>query len=72
MISTHRFMWRTLKEAGIEPKNIIGARSSRGDGHHVPGRHGVAVLFDHFVASGLAEGRIVKLGPPMPAPRWCC
>jgi DNA-binding transcriptional LysR family regulator len=63
-----RFMWRTLKEAGIEPKNII-ARSQFPEvtATMCLEGHGVAVLFDHFVASGLAEGRIVKLGPPMPS-----
>jgi DNA-binding transcriptional LysR family regulator len=63
-----RFMWRTLREAGIEPRNII-ARSQFPDviaNMALEGR-GVAVLFDHFVASGLEDGRIVKIGPPMPS-----
>lgn len=63
-----RFMWRTLKEAGIEPSNII-ARSQFPDviaNMALEGR-GVAVLFDHFAASGLADGRIVKIGPALPS-----
>lgn len=63
-----RFMWRTLKEAGIEPSNII-ARSQFPDviaAMTLEGR-GVAVLFDHFAASGLADGRIVKIGPALPS-----
>jgi DNA-binding transcriptional LysR family regulator len=63
-----RFVWRTLKEAGIEPSNII-ARSQFPDviaNMTLEGR-GVAVLFDHFAASGLANGRIVKIGPPLPS-----
>lgn len=63
-----RFMWRTLKEAGIEPSNII-ARSQFPDviaAMTLEGR-GVAVLFDHFAARGLADGRIVKIGPALPS-----
>jgi len=63
-----RFMWRTLKETGIEPSNII-ARSQFPDviaNMTLEGR-GVAVLFDHFAASGLADGRIVKIGPALPS-----
>jgi DNA-binding transcriptional LysR family regulator len=63
-----RFMWRTLKEAGVEPSNII-ARSQFPDviaNMTLEGR-GVAVLFDHFAASGLANGRIVKIGPQLPS-----
>jgi DNA-binding transcriptional LysR family regulator len=63
-----RFMWRTLKEAGIEPSNII-ARSQFPDviANMCLEGHGIAVLFDHFAASGLADGRIVKLGPQLPS-----
>lgn len=63
-----RFMWRTLKEAGIEPRNII-ARSQFPDvtaNMCLEGR-GLAVLFDHFAARGLADGRIVKIGPQLPS-----
>lgn len=63
-----RFMWRALRDAGIEPKNII-ARSQFPDVNAnmaLEGR-GVAVLFDHFATSGLADGRIVKIGPQMPS-----
>jgi len=63
-----RFMLRTLREAGIEPSNII-ARSQFPDviaNMALEGR-GVAVLFDHFAASGLADGRIVKIGPQLPS-----
>ena len=63
-----RFMWRTLKESGVEPSNII-ARSQFPDviaNMTLEGR-GVAVLFDHFAASGLADGRIVKIGPALPS-----
>jgi DNA-binding transcriptional LysR family regulator len=63
-----RFMWRVLKEAGIEPKNII-ARSQFPDviaNMALEGR-GLAVLFDHYAATGLADGRIVKLGPSLPS-----
>lgn len=63
-----RFMWRTLKEAGIEPCNII-ARSQFPDliaNMCLEGR-GLAVLFDHFAASGLADGRVVKIGPQLPS-----
>jgi DNA-binding transcriptional LysR family regulator len=61
-----RFMWRILKDAGVEPSNII-ARSQFPDviaNMTLEGR-GVAVLFDHFAASGLASGRIVKIGPQL-------
>ena len=63
-----RFMWRLLKEAGIEPRNII-ARSQFPDviANMCLEGHGVAVLFDHFAASGLAAGRIVKIGPQLPS-----
>jgi DNA-binding transcriptional LysR family regulator len=63
-----RFMWRTLKEAGIEPKNII-ARSQFPDviANMCLEGHGMAVLFDHHAASGLAEGRVVTIGPPLPS-----
>jgi DNA-binding transcriptional LysR family regulator len=63
-----RFMWRILKEAGIEPKNII-ARSQFPDviANMCLEGHGIAVLFDHHAASGLADGRIVKIGPPLPS-----
>jgi len=63
-----RFMMRSLREAGIEPTNII-ARSQFPDviaNMALEGR-GVAVLFDHFAASGLADGRIVKIGPNLPS-----
>ncbi len=63
-----RFMWRTLKEAGIEPKNII-ARSQFPDviASMCLEGHGIAVLFDHHAASGLADGRVVKIGPALPS-----
>lgn len=63
-----RFMWRILKEAGIEPRNII-ARSQFPDviANMCLEGHGIAVLFDHFAASGLAAGRIVKIGPQLPS-----
>jgi DNA-binding transcriptional LysR family regulator len=63
-----RFIWRILKEAGIEPRNIIG-RSQFPDviaNMCLEGR-GIAVLFDHFAASGLVTGRIVKIGPKLPS-----
>jgi DNA-binding transcriptional LysR family regulator len=63
-----RFMWRILKEAGIEPRNII-ARSQFPDVTTTMclEGHGIAVLFDHHAASGLADGRIVKVGPALPS-----
>ncbi|MDQ2639428.1 MAG: LysR family transcriptional regulator [Pseudomonadota bacterium] len=63
-----RFMWRILKEAGIEPTNII-ARSQFPDviANMCLEGHGFAVLFDHHAANGLTDGRIVKLGPPLPS-----
>jgi DNA-binding transcriptional LysR family regulator len=63
-----RFMWRTLKEAGIEPQNII-ARSQFPDviANMCLEGHGIAVLFDHHAASGLADGRIVRTGPSLPS-----
>jgi DNA-binding transcriptional LysR family regulator len=63
-----RFMWRILNEAGIEPKNVI-ARSQFPDviANMCLEGHGIAVLFDHFAASGLASGRIVKIGPQLPS-----
>jgi DNA-binding transcriptional LysR family regulator len=63
-----RFMWRMLKDEGIEPSNII-ARSQFPDviaNMCLEGR-GIAVLFDHFASSGLAGGRIVKIGPQLPS-----
>lgn len=63
-----RFMARTLREVGVEPTNII-ARSQFPDvtaNMCLEGR-GCAVLFDHFAASALAEGRIVRIGPPLPS-----
>src|SRR5688572_29499389 len=63
-----RFMWRILKEAGIEPSNII-ARSQFPDviANMCLEGHGMAVLFDHHAASGLSDGRIVKIGPALPS-----
>lgn len=63
-----RFMWRILKEAGIEPKNLI-ARSQFPDVTTTMclEGHGLAVLFDHHAASGLADGRIVRIGPALPS-----
>jgi DNA-binding transcriptional LysR family regulator len=63
-----RFMLRSLKEAGVVPTNII-ARSQFPDvaANMVLEGRGVAVLFDHFAASGLVDGRIVKLGPNLPS-----
>jgi DNA-binding transcriptional LysR family regulator len=63
-----RFMSRILKEAGVEPKNII-ARSQFPDvvANMCLEGHGIAVLFDHFAASGLSSGRIVKIGPQLPS-----
>jgi DNA-binding transcriptional LysR family regulator len=63
-----RFMWRILKEVGIEPKNII-ARSQFPDviANMCLEGHGIAVLFDHHAASGLTDGRIVKIGPALPS-----
>ncbi len=61
-------MWRTLKEAGIEPKNVI-ARSQFPDviaNMALEGRD-IAVLFDHFAASGIADGRIIRIGPQLPS-----
>jgi DNA-binding transcriptional LysR family regulator len=63
-----RFMWRALKDAGIEPKNVI-ARSQFPDVNAnmaLEGR-GIAVLFDHFAVSGIADGRIVRIGPTFPS-----
>jgi len=63
-----RFMLRMLKDEGIEPSNII-ARSQFPDviaNMCLEGR-GIAVLFDHFASSGLASGRIVKIGPQLPS-----
>jgi len=62
-----RWMYRTLKEIGIEPRNVV-ARSQFPDVSFymaIEGR-GVAVLFDHFAARGVAEGKLVKIGPPLP------
>jgi DNA-binding transcriptional LysR family regulator len=63
-----RFMRRILKEAGIDPVNII-ARSQFPDviANMCLEGHGIAVLFDHHAANGLANGRIVKVGPPLPS-----
>jgi DNA-binding transcriptional LysR family regulator len=63
-----RFMWRILKEAGIEPKNTI-ARSQFPDviANMCLEGHGFAVLFDHHASSGLADGRIVRTGPALPS-----
>jgi DNA-binding transcriptional LysR family regulator len=63
-----RFIWRNLKDAGIEPRNIV-ARSQFHDviANMCMEGHGIAVLFDHFAASGLADGRIVKLKPQLPS-----
>jgi DNA-binding transcriptional LysR family regulator len=63
-----RFMWRILKDAGIEPKNIV-ARSQFPDviANMTLDGHGAAVLFDHYAARGLTDGRIVKLGPALPS-----
>ena len=54
--------------AGIEPNNII-ARSQFPDviANMCLEGHGFAVLFDHFAATGLADGRIVKIGPALPS-----
>lgn len=63
-----RFMWRELRNAGIDPRNII-ARSQFPDviaNMCLEGR-GVAVLFDHFAEGGLADGRIQRIGPPLPS-----
>lgn len=63
-----RFMWRTLKEAGIEPRNVI-VRSQFPDviANMCLEGHGIAVLFDHHAAEGLDDGRIVKIGPALPS-----
>jgi DNA-binding transcriptional LysR family regulator len=63
-----RFMMRSLKEAGIVPTNII-ARSQFPDvtANMVLEGRGISLLFDHFAASGLADGRIVKFGPNLPS-----
>lgn len=62
-----RFMWRYLKDAGIEPRCIV-ARSQFPDviAHLAFEGRGVTVLFDDFAATWLAEGRIVRIGPSLP------
>jgi DNA-binding transcriptional LysR family regulator len=63
-----RWMGRTLKEVGVEPRNIV-ARSQFPDvisNMCVEGR-GAAVLFDHFATHGVAAGKLVKIGPPLPS-----
>jgi DNA-binding transcriptional LysR family regulator len=61
-----RWMWRGLKDVGIEPRNII-ARSQFPDviaNMTIEGR-GIAVLFDHYAAKGLASGALQRIGPPL-------
>lgn len=63
-----RWMHRALKDSGVEPRNVI-ARSQFPDvicNMAIDGR-GVAVLFDHYAARGIAAGKLVKIGPPMPS-----
>lgn len=61
-----RFMWRYLKDAGVEPRNIV-ARSQFPDvmAHLAFEGRGVTVLFDDFAATRLAEGGIVRVGPKL-------
>jgi DNA-binding transcriptional LysR family regulator len=63
-----RWMHRTLKEVGVDPRYIV-ARSQFPDGisNMALEGHGAAVLFDHFATRGLAEGKLVKIGPPLPS-----
>jgi DNA-binding transcriptional LysR family regulator len=61
-----RWMWRGLKDVDIEPRNII-ARSQFPDviaNMCIEGR-GCAVLFDHYAAKGLANGSLLRIGPPL-------
>ncbi|MEO8306464.1 MAG: LysR family transcriptional regulator [Pseudomonadota bacterium] len=61
-----RWMYRALKDAGVELRNII-ARSQFPDvisNMAIEGR-GAAVLFDHFATQGVTEGKLVRIGPPL-------
>jgi len=62
-----RFMWRYLKNAGVELRNVV-ARSQFPDvmAHMAFEGRGVTVLFDDFAATALAEGRISRIGPALP------
>jgi DNA-binding transcriptional LysR family regulator len=63
-----RWMHRALKDVGVEPRNIV-ARSQFPDvisNMAIEGK-GAAVLFDHFAIQGVAEGKLVRIGPPMPS-----
>lgn len=62
-----RFMWRYLKNAGIELRHVI-ARSQFPDvmAHMAFEGRGVTVLFDDFAAAALAQGRVERIGPALP------
>ncbi len=65
--SPTQFMWRFLREAGVHPRNII-ARTQFPDvaTRMVLCGYAVAVLFDDLAATGLAAGRIARIGPALP------
>jgi DNA-binding transcriptional LysR family regulator len=61
-----RFVRRVLREAGIDPRNII-ARSQFPDvilAMTLEGR-GVTVLFDHYATRHVADGTLVRLEPSL-------
>jgi len=62
-----QFIWRFLRQAGVEPRNIV-ARSQFPDvaASMTLRGYAVAVLFDDLAAKGLAEGRIERIGPALP------
>lgn len=62
-----RFMWRYLQDAGITPRHVV-ARSQFPDivaQMAFEGR-GLTIMFDDFASSGVAEGRVVRIGPDLP------
>jgi len=63
-----RFMWRYLRDVNVEPRNVI-VRSQFPDvsaGMALRGC-GVTLLFDDFASRGLADGRLVRIGPALPS-----
>ena len=63
-----RWMHQALQDADIELRDIVG-RSQFPDvilNMAIDGR-GAAVLFDHFATQAVAEGKLVRFGPPMPS-----
>jgi DNA-binding transcriptional LysR family regulator len=63
-----RFMWRALRGAGVRLRNVI-ARSQFPDvaANMALSGHGVTVLFDDVAAKGVADGRLVRIGPALPS-----